>query len=57
MGIDTHWPWGNRGNGWAEIQGQGGGGVKSGGVVVLMEGTGVARCWRWGIEGTFGGGK
>jgi hypothetical protein len=31
--------------------------VKSVGVVVLVEGNRVARCWCWGIEGTFGESK
>ena len=56
-GIGTHWPWGSRGKGcWVGTQGQGGV-VKSVGVVVLGEGNKVALYWRWGIEGTFGGGR
>ena len=54
--IGTHWQWGSGGSGWAGNQGQGGV-VKSVGVVVLVEGKRVARCWRWGIEGKFGEGK
>ncbi len=35
-----------------------GGVVKSVGVVMLGEGNiRVARCWRWGVEGTFGEGR
>jgi hypothetical protein len=42
-GIDSHWPWGSKGNGGVCIQGQGGV-VNTGGVVVLVEGNRVARC-------------